>query len=101
MELVGVTKRTVAVLLALIVMVGVVAIPPAGAVTDIFQRHGGDLNVYATWHKPAGYTTCKVSDIRGQTWRRYEFNRSGKLDARDCYNYWSSHGHPGLRGGKK
>jgi len=98
MQLIGATKLTTAVLLAMIVLACVVALP-AGAVTDTFRRQG-DIYVSATWHKPAGYTTCKVTDTRGAiNLRRYKFNRPGKLDARDCYNYWSSHGHPGLRGG--
>ena len=102
MQLLGVTRRMVTILLAMVVMAGVVAVEGAQAGRKDFDRlvsrHGGDLTITRSYQQPENRTKCQVSDTRNdKAWKKYVFYRPGKIDAWACYDYWRKNGHPGLR----
>jgi hypothetical protein len=90
MELVKTIKQAAAVLVAAVIIVGVVALPPVGAI----PRHGSKVSAHAHYQKDQNRTLCKIVDTRGQHTKRYHFYRPGHLDDRDCKDYWNTHGPP-------
>ena len=90
MQLLGKTKRAVLALLVMVIMAYTVTVPPADAYLRhaIYQRHGGDIRVFARHLKLEKRTHCRVHDYRGAQVKEYRFYIDGWVDARRCYGAW-------------
>jgi hypothetical protein len=90
MQLVGTTKGAVLALLVMVIMAYTLTLPPADAYLRhaIYQRHGGDIRVFARYQKPEKRTSCRIHDYRGAQVKKYRFYIDGWVDARGCYSAW-------------